>query len=59
MKTLLVAEYRDGKLLNSTYELVAFAAQLGGDSAMFMVGTDNALPAYNGTLYLADADKYG
>ena len=59
MKTLLVAEYRDGVLLNSTYELVAFAEQLGADSAMFLVGSDSVLPAYNGTLYLADVDKYG
>ena len=58
MKTLLVAEYRDGELLNSSYELVAFAEQLGAESAMFLVGTGNALPAYNGTLYLADASKY-
>ena len=58
MKTLLVAEYRDGQLLNSTYELVAFAEQLGAESAMFLVGAENCLPAYNGTLYLADAGKY-
>ena len=59
MKTLLVAEYRDGVLLNSTYELVAFAEQLGADSAMFLVGSDSVLPAYNGTVYLADVGKYG
>jgi electron transfer flavoprotein alpha subunit len=59
MKTLLVAEYREGQLLSSTYELVAFAQRLGAESAMFLVGTDSALPAYNGTLYLADASKYG
>jgi electron transfer flavoprotein alpha subunit len=59
MKTLLVAEYRYGELLNSTYELVAFAQQLGAESAMFLVGTENVLPAYNGQLYLADASKYG
>ncbi len=59
MKTLLVAEYRDGQLLNSTYELVAFAQQLGAESAMFLVGAESVLPAYNGTLYLADAGKYG
>lgn len=58
MKTLLVAEYRGGKLLNSTYELVAFAEQLGAESAMFLVGTDSTLPQYDGTLYLADAGKY-
>ena len=44
MKTLLVAEYRDGELLNSTYELVAFAEQLGAESSMFLVGSDSALP---------------
>ncbi len=59
MKTLLVAEYRDGQLLNSTYELVAFAQNLGAESAMFLVGSESALPAYSGTLYLADAGKYG
>lgn len=59
MKTLLVAEYRDGKLLASTYELVAFAQKIGADSAMFLVGSDSALPQYDGTLYLADSGKYG
>ncbi len=58
MKTLLVAEYRDGKLLNSTYELVAFAAQTGSESAMFLVGDNSSVPQYNGTLYLADSGKY-
>ena len=58
MKALLVAEYRDGKLLASTYELVAFAQQLGADSAMFLVGSDSELPQYDGTLYLADNAKY-
>ena len=59
MKTLLVAEYRDGQLLGSSYELVAFAQELGADSAMFLVGSDSALPQYDGTLYLADNEKYG
>lgn len=58
MKTLLVAEDRDGKLLNSTYELVAFAEQAGGESAMFLVGNNSRVPAYNGTVYLADSAKY-
>jgi len=59
MKILLVAEYRDGKLLNSTYELIAFAQQLGAESAMFLVGSESILPAYDGTLYLADASRSG
>lgn len=58
MKTLLVAEYRDGELLGSIYELVAFAQKLGADSAMFLVGSESGLPQYDGTLYLADSNKY-
>ncbi|MCK4508312.1 MAG: electron transfer flavoprotein subunit alpha/FixB family protein [Desulfuromonadales bacterium] len=58
MKALLVAEYRDGQLLASSYELVAFAQELGADSAMFLVGSDSALPQYDGTLHLADSGKY-
>ena len=58
MKVLLVAEYRDGKLLGSTYELVAFAQKIGADSVMFLVGSDSVLPQYDGTLYLADIGKY-
>ncbi len=59
MKTLLVAEYRDGKLLNSTYELIAFAQKLGADATMFLVGSEGALPQFDGNLYLADSGKYG
>ena len=58
MKALLVAEYRDGKLLGSTYELVAFAQKIDADSVMFLVGSDSVLPQYDGTLYLADIGKY-
>ena len=59
MKTLLVAEYKEGKLLESTYELFGFASQLGSDATLFLVGSEDQLPAFNGTLYLADASKYG
>jgi electron transfer flavoprotein alpha subunit len=59
MKTLLIGECRDGKLLDSTYELFGFASQLGAETALFLVGSDSQLPAYNGTLYLADASRYG
>ncbi len=54
MKTLLIGEYREGKLLDSTYELLGFAEQLGAETAMLLVGSENQLPAYGGTLYLAD-----
>jgi electron transfer flavoprotein alpha subunit len=59
MKALLVAEYRDGQLLGSYQELMGFAGQLGADSAMFVVGSSGALPAFGGTLYLADAAQVG
>ncbi len=58
MKTLLIAEYREGKLLDSYQELMGFAAQLGGENAMFVVGTANDLPNYSGKLYLADVNNF-
>ena len=59
MKALLVGECRDAKLLESTYELFGFAAQLGAETAMLLVGREGELPSYGGKLYLADAAKYG
>jgi electron transfer flavoprotein alpha subunit len=59
MKALLVCEYREGKLLDSTYELLGFAEQLGAETAMLLIGSESQLPAYGGTVYLADAGKYG
>ena len=59
MKTLLIGEYREGKLLDSTYELLGFAAQMGAETAMLLVGSESQLPAYGGTLYLADAAACG
>ena len=59
MKTLLIGEYREGKLLDSTYELLGFASQMGAETAMLLVGSETQLPAYGGTLYLADATACG
>jgi electron transfer flavoprotein alpha subunit len=59
MKALLVGEYREGKLLDNIYELVAFAGKLGADVAMVMVGDAANVPKVNGTLHLAEAAKYG
>ena len=59
MKALLIGEYREGRLLDSTYELAGFAKQLGAESAMFLVGSQSQLPAYGGKLYLADAAAAG
>ena len=58
MKTLLIAEYREGKLLGSYQELMGFADQIGAESAMFIVGAADDLPDYSGKLYLADTSKY-
>jgi electron transfer flavoprotein alpha subunit len=59
MKTLLIGEYREGKLLDSTCELFGFAGQLGAETAMLLVGSEEQLPAFGGTLYLADAATCG
>jgi len=59
MKTLLVAEYREGKLQNSVKDLMAFTEKAGADSAMFLVGSETSLPKFEGTLYLADTEKCG
>jgi len=59
MKALLIGEYREGKLLDATGELFGFAAQLGAETAMLLVGSESQLPAFGGTLYLADAAVCG
>ncbi len=59
MKTLLIGEYREGKLLDTTYELFGFAGQLGAETALFLVGSDAQLPVFGGTLYLADVAACG
>lgn len=59
MKVLLIAEYRDGQLLGGSSELIEFARQLGADSAMVLIGQEATLPAYSGTLYLADSSQAG
>ncbi|MCM2358743.1 MAG: electron transfer flavoprotein subunit alpha/FixB family protein [Geobacteraceae bacterium] len=59
MKALLVCEYRDGKLLDSSYELLAFAERLGADSAMVLIGDAANAPRYGGKVYLAHVAIYG
>ncbi len=59
MKTLLIAEYREGKLQGCNSELIAFADKTGAESVMFLVGDEADLPGYQGTLYLADVDDFG
>lgn len=59
MKALLIGEYREGKLLDSTSELFGFARELGAETAMLLVGSDDQLPSFGGTLYLADVAQCG
>ena len=59
MKTLLIGEYREGKLLDSTYELLGFGRALGAETVMLLVGKETQLPACGGVLYLADATACG
>ena len=48
MKTLLVAEYREGKLQGGVYDLIAFAKKVDAESAMFLVGSESELPKFDG-----------
>ena len=59
MKLLLVAEYRDGKALAVSNELIAFADKMGAENVMLMVGSEASLPGYAGKLYLADVSACG
>jgi electron transfer flavoprotein alpha subunit len=59
MKALLICEYLQGKLLESTYELLAFADRLGAGKVMLLIGSDAQAPNFDGKVYLADAGKYG
>jgi electron transfer flavoprotein alpha subunit len=59
MKALLVCEYREGKLLDSAYELLAFAGALGAEKAMLLVGSEDQAPRFEGRLYLAEAASHG
>lgn len=59
MKALLVCEYQQGKLLESTYDLLAFAGRLGADKAMLLIGSAAEAPKFGGKVYLANSTKYG
>jgi electron transfer flavoprotein alpha subunit len=59
MKTLLIGESRQGRVLASSYETIAFADVIGAEAAMFIVAPGADPPAFDGTLYLADPARYG
>ncbi len=57
MKALLVCEQREGKILDTSYELVAFADRLGADKVLVLIGKE--APKVDAKVYLADVDKLG
>jgi electron transfer flavoprotein alpha subunit len=59
MKALLVCEYREGKLLGTTYELINFAGQLGAEIAAVLIGREEELPQVDATVYLAESANCG
>lgn len=59
MKTLLVAESREGKVQGGAYDLVAFAKKLNAESVMVLVGSESELPKFDGKLYLAESKSCG
>lgn len=59
MKTLLIGEYREGNLLDASYELFGYAGQVGAETVLFLVGSETQLPSFGGTLYLADVAACG
>jgi electron transfer flavoprotein alpha subunit len=59
VKALLIGEYRQGFLLESTYELMAFADLLAAEKVMLLVGSEAAAPKFDGKIYLADPAVYG
>jgi len=59
MKALLVGEYREGKLLESTYELVSFANAVGAEFEFFLVGSQDQLPQVEAKVHLADVTTAG
>jgi electron transfer flavoprotein alpha subunit len=59
MMLLLVCEYREGKLAESSYELLAFADRLGAERAMVLIGSEAHAPNFSGKVYLADVATYG
>jgi electron transfer flavoprotein alpha subunit len=59
MRALLVAESREGRLAAATGELLGFAAAVGAEVSMALVGNPDDLPRFDGTLHFADAGRYG
>ena len=59
MKTLLIGETREGKLQDSTYELIGYANRQNAQSALVIIGSETQLPGYSGKIYLGSAAELG
>lgn len=59
MKALLIAESRVDTLLENYKELLGFADGLNAEPVVFVVGSDNTVPSFNGKAYVADKEAYG
>ena len=59
MKVLLVGEYREGAVLESTWELFGYASKAGAEALLFLVGQPSNPPAFGGKLLLADVGHAG
>ena len=57
MKILLVGEFREGKVLDSTWELFGYAAKAGADPVLFIVGDPANPPPCGAKVLLADISK--
>ena len=57
MKVLLVGEYREGKVLDSTWELFGYAEKAGAEAVLFIVGDPANPPACGAKVLLADVAK--
>ncbi len=58
MKALVIAESREGQPLENYLEGLSYAKALGAEAALFLVGAAEALPAFAGTLFLAEVAKH-
>lgn len=59
MKALLICEAREGQLLESSYELLGFAAAMEAEPVMALVGSEDGVPDFNGKVYLGDVAEVG
>ncbi len=59
MKSLLIAECRQGRLADGWAELAGFAGVTGSEASMLLVGHPDELPRFDGPLYFADIRDFG